>query len=80
MDIIDYFNKFLMSFPVANNDAINTLNSIREFFILIGYPQILQTDNGPEYKNKLFENFCEQKNINIFLVVFTIHKQMVLLR
>jgi len=51
MDIIDYFNKFLMSFPVANNDAINTLNSIREFCILIGYPQILQTDNGQEYKN-----------------------------
>ena len=53
-----------MSYPLVKNDAINTLISIREFCILLGYPKILQTDNGGEYKNHIMEDFCEKNNIN----------------
>ena len=53
-----------MSYPLVKNDAISTLISIREFCILLGYPKILQTDNGGEYKNHIMEDFCEKNNIN----------------
>ena len=53
IDIIDHFSKYMMSFPVVNNTANNALICWKEFFILKGYPKILQSDNGAEYKNQL---------------------------
>ena len=53
----------MMSFPVVKNDAINSLNSIKQFCIFIRIPNIIQTDNGLEYKNALIDEFCLNKNI-----------------
>ena len=53
IDIIDHFSKYIMSFPVENNNAVNALNCLKEFCILIGYPKILQ----------LFQEFSNQHNI-----------------
>ena len=61
LDIIDYFSEFIMSYPLVKNDSINTLNSIRQFCMLLGCPKILQTDNGGEYKNHIMKDFCEKK-------------------
>ena len=66
IDIIDYFSKYIMSFPVVKNDAINSLNSIKQFCILIGKPNIIQTDNGLEFKNASLDEFCLNKNIKHF--------------
>jgi len=63
IDIFDHFNKYLRSFPISNNNAQNYLNYLKEFCILKGIPKILQTDNGAEYKNNLFNIFCEKSNI-----------------
>ena len=63
IDIIDHFSKYLMSFPISNNNAQYFLNYLKEFCILKGIPKILQTDNGSEYKNNLFNTFCENNNI-----------------
>ena len=53
----------MMSFPIETNDAVNALNCFKEFCILVGTPKILQTDNGGEYKNNLFKNYCDENNI-----------------
>ena len=63
VDIIDHFSKFLMSYPVKNNDAKSTLNCMKQFCLTIGIPNIIQSDNGLEYKNSLWEEFCLNKNI-----------------
>ena len=63
IDVIDYFSKYMMSYPVIKNDSINALNAIKQFCLMIGIPQIIQSDNGSEYRNSLFEEFCLQKNI-----------------
>ena len=52
LDIIDHFSKYIMSFPVVNNNAENVLNCFKEFCILKGYPKILQSDNGVEFKKQ----------------------------
>ena len=64
IDIIDHFSKYMMSFPVVNNTANNALTCLKEFCILKGYPKILQSDNGVEYKNHLFDKLCTEHNIN----------------
>lgn len=63
MDVIDYFSKYIISYPLKKNNAENTLECIKEFCIILGYPKIIQTDNGGEYKNTLWSQFCEEKNI-----------------
>ena len=40
------------------------MDCFKEFCILKGYPKILQSDNGVEYKNNLFDKFCADHNIN----------------
>ena len=63
VDLIDHFSKFMMSFPVEKNDSVHTVNCLHEFCALVGYPRILQSDNGSEYKNHLMEEFCIEHNI-----------------
>ena len=64
IDIIDYFSKYMMSYAVPKNDSVNCLNCVKQFCLMIGFPNIIQTDNGSEYKNSLFDEFCINKNIN----------------
>lgn len=64
IDIIDYFSKFMMSYAVPNNDSIHTIQCIKQFCLMIGNQNIIQTDNGSEYKNSLCHDFCLNKNIN----------------
>ena len=63
LDIIDYFTKYLLSFPLVKNDADNVLLGIKEFVYTIGIPNILQTDNGSEFVNNKVKNFCEKNKI-----------------
>ena len=39
------------------------MNSLKEFCYLKGHPRIIQKDNGLEYKNNLFKEFCLNNNI-----------------
>ena len=64
IDIIDYFSRFMGSFPIIENNSINVLTAIKEFCYYVGILKITQTDNGLEYVNKLFNEFCNKNNIN----------------
>jgi len=48
IDIIDYFSKFMGSFPVLENSANNILHGRKEFCFCyyLGFPKIIQKDNG----------------------------------
>ena len=39
------------------------LYCIKNFCMMVGYPKILQSDNGLEYKNNIIKNFCENNNL-----------------
>ena len=51
----------MMSYPVKNSDSLNAINSLKEFCYLKGFPKIIKTYNGLEYKNNLFKDFCLNK-------------------
>ena len=63
IDMIDHFSKFLLSKPVKNNNAENIFLYFKLFFNTIGYPKIIQTDNGTEYKNNIINNLLTSNNI-----------------
>lgn len=51
LDIIDYFTKYLLSYPLIKKDSDSILLCIKEFTFSIGMPNILQTDNCLEFVN-----------------------------
>ena len=63
IEIIAHFTKYLWSYPLKDNNTQNALYCIKNFYMMVGYPKILQKDNGLENKNNIIKNFCENNNI-----------------
>ena len=51
------------SFPIVENNANNVLHGIKRFCYYVGFPKIIQTDNGSEYNNNFFAEFCGKHKI-----------------
>lgn len=54
----DHFTKLVQIRPLKRKTAKATTSAIFDFFMSLGAPDILQTDNGREFKNKLLESIC----------------------
>ena len=65
LNIIDHFSKFGMSFLLDNKEAKNILSKLKIAFEGNGYPEEVGSDNGREFKNKIIEDFLEEKHIKI---------------
>ena len=63
IEIIDHFSKFLKSYAIKENNSKNAFLCIKDFCNSVGYPKIIQSDNGLEYKNSIISEFCESNNI-----------------
>ena len=63
VDIIDHFSKYLISIPIKSNNAQNILYCLKQFFLFVGKPKIIQSDNGIEYNNAVINNFLVTNNI-----------------
>jgi hypothetical protein len=68
MTVIDFFSKYVFAVALPNKKP----ESIIKAFDTIGtsqsqntYPNYLQCDNGGEFKNKKFEDYCVGKNIKL---------------
>ena len=65
LDIVDHFSKWYYGYLLKSKSAEEVLINLENFCELFGYPKILQTDNGGEFKNKQLENFCEKNSIKL---------------
>ena len=65
ISIIDHFSKFAKNFVIDKKDQNTVLEKINEFIDLFGKPQKILTDNGKEFKNKKFNNYCHKNEINL---------------
>ena len=50
--IVDHISKWYYGYLLKSKSAEEVLMNIENFWELFDYPQILQTDNGGEFKNK----------------------------
>ena len=61
---IDYFTKWVEVEPLAKITQQNVKNLILKSIICrIRVPRVLLSDNGRQFDNTLFRNFCEQFGI-----------------
>ena len=74
--ILDCASKYGYVSPQKTKNAIDTLKEVKNFVFLFGPPNKIHTDNGKEFKNKDFNEFCQQYNIeHIFGRPYTPHHQ-----
>ena len=65
LNIIDHFSKYAWSFIQSTKSSEETFKNIKNFIDKNGPPEIIQCDNGGEFKNNLFKKFCEESNISL---------------
>jgi len=65
MSIIDQFSKFGYNFIIPNKKSETILGYLKHFINIFGKPNSIHTDNGREFRNKIFEEYCNLNNIKI---------------
>lgn len=62
--MVDVKSRFLVTRPIPNLKMETVARALYEVFAQFGPPKILQSDNGPEYINKLVQQLCDKANID----------------
>ena len=62
--MVDHFSKFADSKIITNKTKETVLSAIKEIFFNMRFPKMLQSDNGTEFKNKLYWNYLQKKKID----------------
>ncbi|XP_042868781.1 uncharacterized protein LOC122251142 [Penaeus japonicus] len=64
--IVEHLTRYLQLIPLKNKDAETVANAFVEKYVtLFGPPNILVTDSGGEFKNRLFSQVCEMLKIKL---------------
>ena len=63
LNIIDIFSKYLFSYPLKNKEAKDVYNVLSKLFKEGFVPNILQSDNGLEFKNTIIANLCKKYHV-----------------
>ncbi len=62
--LTDYFTKFAVAIPTANQKAKTVAKCLWDNFIVYyGIPERLHTDQGPDFESKLIKELCEVAGI-----------------
>ena len=60
-NMVDHFSKFADSKIITNKTKETVFSAIKEIFSNMGFPKMLQSDNGTEFKNKLSGDYLQKK-------------------
>ncbi len=60
---VDHFSTFHYTDALPAKTAFNVLRFIQRMFSITGYPCVLHSDNGSEFKNELVDNYLELHNV-----------------
>lgn len=62
--VIDVCMCFMFLKPIHDKQAITVGKALFDLFCLIGFPRILQSDNGAEFVNSLLATMTTQLGVN----------------
>jgi transposase InsO family protein len=68
LHVIDVFTGFTMLRPLKTTSAEEVAAALLELCALLGWPLILQSDNGPEFSNKVIRALCALLHIDNRLI------------
>ena len=61
--MVDHFTKYGWIVPSNDKISLTVLRAFRKWITTHNNPMILQTDNGAEFKNKIINKFCSERNV-----------------
>jgi transposase InsO family protein len=62
--IIDSCSKFIECHVMSTANTENTLTRLRQTFSTHGLPEVIVSDNGPQFTSQMFNEFCEANGIS----------------
>ena len=62
--IVDYFSRFPIVKLLSSTTSMDVINHLKSAFAQHGIPQILLSDNGPQFSASQFKDFTKSWNIN----------------
>ena len=62
--LVDSFSKWVEIFPMAYTSALNTVEKLRQCFACFGLPDVIVSDNGPQFISSEYKTFCKRNGIN----------------
>lgn len=66
---IDYYSRYQMAKLMRRTDAKETVFQLKEMFDVLGYPQAITCDNGPQFISEEFKKFCDEFDIKIVATI-----------
>lgn len=61
--VVDAYSKWPEIFPTRQTTTKATINLFRSLFANKGMPELLVTDNGPQFKSADFSQFCSENGV-----------------
>ena len=59
----DHFSKYAWCTVTHSKEPKNILEALRIFFSFCGKPEVLQSDNGREFVNKISQEYLDKQNV-----------------
>ena len=63
LHVVDYYTKFSWLFALKNKQTEEVAGTLTNFFWMFGFPSLLHSDNGKEFKSKTMSELCERHTI-----------------
>ena len=60
---VDYMSKFIEVDKLQDMSSASTIDALKRQFSVHGLPEVLRSDNGPQYASREFQEFCGKFNI-----------------
>ena len=57
--VVDYFSKYLEASPLSSLSSAETIRALKSIFARHGIPDVLRSDNGPQYDSAEFAKFAK---------------------
>ena len=61
--VVDHFSKYLWMFALKNKQTEGVAVTLTNLFWLFGFPSILHSENGKEFKGKTMSELCRKHHI-----------------
>lgn len=65
LTVIDSFSKYTQAYPVSGSNSVEIANNLLQFISHHNLPSLIISDNGPEFKNVVLQDFFKIHNIQI---------------
>ena len=65
LHIVDHFSKYSWLLALKNKQTEEVTQALTNLFWMFGFPSILHSDNGKEFKSKTMSELCKKQKIRL---------------